>query len=105
MKTVMSILVEWAPDEPFAVDIRKMALPANAEVYLSKGLMLRTTAKGPVVGIGHIGPVDVTSGDIERQAIGQLSAFVYDGLWRSCFLQQDETRDANAMGSYSGVRR
>ena len=48
----MSIRVEWAPDEPFALDIRKMALPANAEVYLSKGLKLRMTAKGPVVSGG-----------------------------------------------------
>ena len=31
-------------------------------------------------GIAHIGPVDVPSGDIERQAIGQLPAFVDDRL-------------------------
>src|ERR1700693_3336035 len=32
------------------------------------------------LGITHIGPVDVPSGDIEHQAIGQLPAFVDDGL-------------------------
>ena len=32
------------------------------------------------LGITHIGPVDVPSGDIECQAIGQLPALVDDGL-------------------------
>src|SRR3984957_12278049 len=32
------------------------------------------------LGITHIGPVDVPSGDIEYQAVGQLTAFVDDGL-------------------------
>ena len=48
----MSIRIEWAPDEHFAVDIRAMALRANDEVYLSKGLRLRIAAKGPILSGG-----------------------------------------------------
>jgi hypothetical protein len=48
----MSIRIEWAPNDQFAMDIRKMALRANEEVHLSKGLKLRVAAKGPVVSGG-----------------------------------------------------
>src|SRR5689334_22911821 len=64
----MSIRVEWAPDEQFAVDRREMALRANQEVYLSKGLKLRVTAKGPVVSGGSASevlmPRDASQGDL-----------------------------------------
>ena len=70
-ETIMSIRVEWAPDEPFALDIRKMALPANAEVYLSKGLKLRITAKGPVVSGGSESEVRLP-GDSPQGELGTL---------------------------------
>ena len=67
----MSIRVEWAADDQFAMDIQKMALRVNEEVYLSKGLRLKITAKGPVVSGGSESEVLILGSSAQR-ALGPL---------------------------------